>query len=393
MKKTFFTLLLLLSCIALKAQPLMQGTNEIWYTTTDGNELSIIPMAKHFGNGLTMVFHSYTNGQGIISLSGDVTMIDGSTFYAEKTLKTVTLPSNVKTIGDFAFTSCANLTSINFPEGLTSIGEYAFSSCTSLESVVIPSTVSRIDTMTFNLCYSLSSLVLPASITSIEERAFNQCGNVKTIICDATTPPSVGPKAFLGVDNVTSVTVPSIAVYQENAGWQQFVGKFVDKYLDTRNSQKSDITFTYNNYPSPMGDTVKTKALHDIEYATSREGIYHIGMLSCAKIKALYEIHSITSAYGSKYLDSFVQPYLESIAQADNPSLESACELIDGLKQSAIYTFNAQLSIYNTIRDEVMDTLPTQGTSGPAVKVTKDGKSIILYNPDKVEFIKVTNEE
>lgn len=77
MKKTFLILTAVLCCyFALKAQPLPQAPNEFWYNTTDGNELSQIPEGSCFGNGLTIDFHSYTNGRGIISLSGNVTMID-----------------------------------------------------------------------------------------------------------------------------------------------------------------------------------------------------------------------------------------------------------------------------------------------------------------------------
>ena len=77
MKKTLLILTAVLCCYcALKAQPLPKAPNEFWYNTTDGNELSQIPEGSCFGNGLTIDFHSYTNGRGIISLSANVTMID-----------------------------------------------------------------------------------------------------------------------------------------------------------------------------------------------------------------------------------------------------------------------------------------------------------------------------
>lgn len=389
-KKLLFLATVLCCCFALKAQPLPQAPNEFWYTTTNGNELSPIPEGSCFGNRLSVDFHSYTNGQGIISLSGNVTMIDRNTFYNAETLKTVTLPSNVKTIGELAFCRCYNLTSINFPEGLTSIGGYAFSSCSRLESVVLPSTVSRIEEMTFDCCTNLASIVLPSSITYIGESAFDLCHNLETITCDAPTPPTVCTNAFEGVDNVTSVTVPSIAVYQENAGWQRFTGKFVDKYLSARNQQKSNITNTYNQFPSPMSETVKANALHDIEYATSLEDISYIGNLCSTKIISLFRIYAVTSVYSSDYLDGIVQPYLNDIAAVNDPSFADSFLTIQSIEQNAISAFHACAAIYDTIRNEVMGKLPTEGTSGPAVRISKEGKSdLILYNPDKVEFLKV----
>ena len=42
----------------------------------------------------------------------------------------------------------------------------------------------------------------------------------------------------------------------------------------------------------------------------------------------------------------------------------------------------------------ILENLPTEGTTGPAVRITKQGKSdLILINPDKVEFIKIEEIE
>lgn len=390
MKKLLLILVVFCCTMAVKAQPLPQAPNEFWYTTTDGNELSPIPAGFNFGNGLEVVSHSYSNGRGIISLSGDVTMIGGSAFYGEETLKSVTLPSNIKTIGELAFCGCSNLTSINFPEGLTSIGGFAFSSCESLEAVILPSTVSRIEELTFNCCYSLGSVVLPSSITFIGESAFDQCRSLETITCDATTPPTLDTDAFRGVNNVASVTVPSIAVYQENADWQRFTGKFVDKFQNARDLQKSNIANTFNQHPSPMGETIKANALHDIEYATSYGDICYIGDLCCAKIISLNGIYAVTNVYDSDYLDGIVQPYIDGIVAVNDPSYENAYLIIVDLEHNAIEAFQASAAIYDTIRDEVLGELPTEGNSGPAVRISKEGKpDLILYNPDKVDFLKV----
>ena len=386
MKKLLLILVVFCCTMAVKAQPLPQAPWDFWYTTTDGNEVSPIPAGSNFGSGLGVVSHSYTNGQGIITLSGDVTMIGNLAFDSKETLLSVTLPSNVKTIGNYAFCDCPNLTSINFPEGLTSIGMGAFSSCRSLESAILPSTVSRIEGLTFNLCTSLGSVVLPSSITYIGESAFDQCGNLKTITCDATTPPTIGTDAFRGVNNVTSVTVPSIAAYQDNAGWQRFTGKFVDKYQSARDVQKSNITNTYNQFPSPMGETVKANALHDIEYATSLEDISYIGNLCSTKIISFFRIYAVTSVYGSDYLDGIVQPYLDDIAAVNDPSFADSFLTIQSIEQNAISVFNAYAAIYDTIRHEVMGKLPTEGTTGPYVKIQLGEKSVKLYNPEKVEF-------
>lgn len=59
------------------------------------------------------------------------------------TIKKVTLPDTLKTIGSFE--SCKNLTSITVPEGVTTIGKEAFSLCSSLTTINLPSTITQIE--------------------------------------------------------------------------------------------------------------------------------------------------------------------------------------------------------------------------------------------------------
>ncbi len=58
--------------------------------------------------------------------------------------KSTVIPDTVKKIGDSAFTECINLTSINIPDGVTSIGPHAFSFCGSLTGIHIPASVTEI---------------------------------------------------------------------------------------------------------------------------------------------------------------------------------------------------------------------------------------------------------
>ena len=97
-------------------------TNEIWYTTTDGNIVTpqcdiydpgygrIIESVEVFGAAL--VSNTYENGKGIITFDAPVTLI-----------------------GRDAFRECTSLTSITIPDSVTSIGEDAFNDCTSLKEV------------------------------------------------------------------------------------------------------------------------------------------------------------------------------------------------------------------------------------------------------------------
>lgn len=139
-------------------------------------------------------------------------------------LTSITLPENIKSIGDYAFYNCSSLTSITIPDGVTSIGDYAFRYCnniknatasayaisfipkTSLETVVITSGDS-ISNDEFKNCSGLTSITLSESIKSIGDSAFYNCSELASI----TLPEgviSIGRYAFYGCQSLVDITIP-----------------------------------------------------------------------------------------------------------------------------------------------------------------------------------------
>ena len=55
--------------------------------------------------------------------------IEDCTFYDCISLKNITIPKSVTTIGDYAFYGCTSLTSITIPDSVTEIGHRAFGKC------------------------------------------------------------------------------------------------------------------------------------------------------------------------------------------------------------------------------------------------------------------------
>ena len=84
-------------------------TNEIWYTSTDGNVVT--PYATDVF-GANIVSNTYSGGKGVIKFDGDVTTIGDSAFENCDSLISVIIPDSVTTIGEKAFAYCPNLTSI-----------------------------------------------------------------------------------------------------------------------------------------------------------------------------------------------------------------------------------------------------------------------------------------
>lgn len=59
-------------------------------------------------------------------------------------LENVSLPSTLKTVGDYTFYTCAALTEVTVPEGTEIIGQYSFFNCISLKKLRLPDTVTSI---------------------------------------------------------------------------------------------------------------------------------------------------------------------------------------------------------------------------------------------------------
>ena len=70
-------------------------------------------------------------------------------FYGFTAMSSLTLPSTVTKLGDYAFYACSGLTEVKLPEGLEDIGRGVFDGCTALTTLSLPSTLTRIDYYAF----------------------------------------------------------------------------------------------------------------------------------------------------------------------------------------------------------------------------------------------------
>ena len=119
-----------------------------------------------------------------------VTAIGEDAFYdceSSILMSSVTIPSTVTSIGQYAFFKCIRLTSIDIPSSVTSMGSGAFSGCSGLTSVTISNSVTSIGSSAFYGCSGLTSVTIPNSVTSIGSSAFSGCSGLTSV----TIPNSV----------------------------------------------------------------------------------------------------------------------------------------------------------------------------------------------------------
>jgi len=77
-------------------------------------------------------------------------------------LTTVTFPSGLTSIGQYAFRNCFNLTLTALPDGLQIIGAYAFRNCFNLTLTALPDGVKIISRNAFAGCTGLTAIDMPA---------------------------------------------------------------------------------------------------------------------------------------------------------------------------------------------------------------------------------------
>ncbi len=86
--------------------------------------------------------------------------IDAGAFENCRSLTTVKLPRNLKTISASLFKGCEKLVDVTIPEETTKIMGSAFGGCISLRRIVLPKGVSQIESKAFDGCSALQEIII-----------------------------------------------------------------------------------------------------------------------------------------------------------------------------------------------------------------------------------------
>lgn len=141
-----------------------------------------------------------------VVIPSSVTSIGEHAFADCEELVRVTLAEKgLTTLGEGAFSYCTKLQEINLPSTLTSIPEYAFE-YTALTSVTIPGNIKSIGNRAFWACDNLKNLTIGEGVTSIGKEAFYYCKELLSV----TIPKSVtniGEYAFWECLKLTDISI------------------------------------------------------------------------------------------------------------------------------------------------------------------------------------------
>lgn len=334
-KKIVSILLLLLQYVFCSAQDITYGALKFSYiyypgtTYAPSNTLACtgfvdshksdktVTIPSHFTKGGKnyMVTHiGYEAFRGCSSLES-VTFdghmfleIESAAFRECTSLKSIIIPSEIRTIGDYAFTDCTSLISVDMSKAYrcSEIAKYLFDGCESLSTVMLPPALTTINESAFSGCKSLESIDLPSIIRRIGKDAFGASGLKEIVIPYGVT--DISESMFMCCKNLTSVDIPTTV---RNIGSYAF---YECKKLASINLPES-ITSIGNDafrqtgltsFRIPTGVTKIEDWLlaycEDLKEVTIPEGVTEIGDISffgCTKLVTL-TIPSSTQYIGKR---------------------------------------------------------------------------------------------
>ncbi len=104
-----------------------------------------------------------------------------------KSLKSLYLPKHIQAVGESAFRDCIAMTSLVVENDDIELGERAFENCALLSDIQLASGISEIYGGVFNSCKSLVSIQLPDKLTVLGDSSFADCVKLQEIVI----PPDV----------------------------------------------------------------------------------------------------------------------------------------------------------------------------------------------------------
>ena len=352
-----------------------------------------------------------------------------------------TIGPSVTKIGLRAFTACSNLETLTFAPNsqLQIIGLDAFSDCTSLSSITIPASVTNIGNWAFTGCIGITQVIFEGNAceNNIGDRAFGNIGSQSP--AQLTLPfswaieylPEEGETWHGG--NFISDRYFDLAEYKVYV-CAQITAAFneLTYYLESElnsciyainasstkaevNTQKSNALNCIALRRSKNEAKAEIEAQRDLvtdwsEAEISVIAAYLDAIENCSSTNdvssTLHDalnymaqhgirasaLAAITNAMGEYANINYLQELVTT--EIDNINNATDAETITANKEAALAKLAIAVPAIEVGQAMILENLPTEGTTGPAVRITKQGKSdLILINPDKVEFIKIEEIE
>lgn len=235
---------------------------------------------------------------GALIIPNDVVEIGHSAF-ALTNITSLSLPGNIKKLGQGAFAQCSSLTgNLSLPSSLESIGQECFDNCSFTGNLIIPSGIKDISDATFRYC-DFSELVIPDGVKTIGYAAFYDCGKLSGQLVLPESLVVIGTSAFYGCSFQGELIIPSGVKVIETSAFS--FCNFSNLVLQEGLVEIGDNAFAYNKrlsgmlrFPESL-TTIKVGAFSDCLTLSSLELPSKLATIQVAAFGGCYGIASIIS--------------------------------------------------------------------------------------------------
>ena len=189
-------------------------TSDFTYESTEGG----VTVTGYTGGEIVVVIPDTLDGSPVVAIAEKAFAGNGS-------LKAVSIPDSVVTVGKGAFENCKAMTSLRTPVFTCPDAPYfgALFGATSHESGggAVPSELSTlvitkgdvIPDYAFYACRGLETVSLPDTVTEIGDFAFYGCTSLSYITTDSLPLTRVGTRAFANCSMLLGMTLPASVAY------------------------------------------------------------------------------------------------------------------------------------------------------------------------------------
>ena len=132
---------------------------------------------------------------------------------------------------------------------------------------------------------------------------------------------------------------------------------------------------------------IATTAITDISNATTEDDINSIKTFALTKINAIAAITSASQGIKNAELNAWIDAAIADIKKGR----QDATPTIDDIMDQILYMINLFQDGKAEGKADLLGTMATE-QDGPAVEVSDGTTTVTLYNPKKVNFIKVETE-
>ena len=168
--------------------------DEIWYTTNDGQPISLISNVGGWPDSefnVNVVSNKYHNGKGVIKFDAPVIKICDMAFAQKENLSSIILPKSINSLGITVFYNCYNLEKVVISSEFLHIeAEYSsnnpFRDCLKLQAIEGPLATEDnrcliVDNSLYSFApFGLTEYSIPQGVKAIKAAAFSKC-SLKTI--------------------------------------------------------------------------------------------------------------------------------------------------------------------------------------------------------------------